>query len=347
MKNPTPCDDDLSAPQGPSTAAELAETILDWSSRGVFNPDGRLWLSISNNLQPRLILEGTYKPSELIETIKSILPGFPEPEILQTNLVRFKFAQTPMGIENLILEILPNAIKAGSNFSTNTYNTGWEELISSAQSQKMKLAVEFNGDKLLLNAKKVAQKDRAKTCLTNLRILQAACEMYGNSTHRAMKNLDQKKLIAGNFLRFPVSCPDHGRYSISGNINKGGVIKCSIHGTSSKPRTASIKKTRLEIFDSKFKYIKNIRLLIGKDKSAIRLKISNSTLRDEFKAMLDKEGQNKFGKSQLKSPFSKQLQQIAELEKNVRVIENGEQLEFLYDELGLDALITILSGGKK
>jgi proline dehydrogenase len=63
--------------------------------------------------------------------------------------------------------------------------------------------------------------------------------------------------------------------------------------------------------------------------------------------MLDKEGQNKFGKSQLKSPFSKQLQQIAELEKNVRVIENGEQLEFLYDELGLDALITILSGAKQ
>ncbi|MGM0598793.1 MAG: hypothetical protein ACQETH_03140 [Candidatus Rifleibacteriota bacterium] len=345
VRNPTPHDDDVS-PGSLITAKTPAEAILELHSRSIFYPQGKIWFSINNYMQPRLILEGSFKPVELIETIKSLIPGFPEAEILQKNLVRFSIPKTFFAVEKLIVEIVPGAIKIGSDFSADIYNKGWQELISSAQSKKMKLAIEFSIDKLLLHAKKITQKERLDTCLGNIRILQAACGMFGNSTGKVMKNLDQDKLIAGKCLRFPVICPDQGNYSISGNINQSGVVKCSVHGTNSKPELGSVNIPASDLPDPRLKYLANIRLLLSKTDLAVKFKITDSNARNELRSKLEKPGKDAIDTSGIKSLLPEPLQGIANVEKDAQVIEKGEWIELFYDRLGLDFLISSLTGVK-
>ncbi|HNV72227.1 MAG TPA: hypothetical protein PKO06_21140, partial [Candidatus Ozemobacteraceae bacterium] len=74
-----------------------------------------------------------------------------------------------------------------------------------------------------------------KACLSNLRVLLGAVEMY-NMDHKEMQHsLDVGVLVQKTYLKLAPACPSGGDYSSKGDLAESGVIVCSKHGTVDEP----------------------------------------------------------------------------------------------------------------
>lgn len=76
---------------------------------------------------------------------------------------------------------------------------------------------------------------REKACYANMRVLQAATEMYNMDNKVVLKRVDISRLQRGGYLKVPPVCPETGnRYESSGDLSQSGHIRCvgrSGHGS--------------------------------------------------------------------------------------------------------------------
>ncbi|RCK78926.1 MAG: hypothetical protein OZSIB_0477 [Candidatus Ozemobacter sibiricus] len=77
-------------------------------------------------------------------------------------------------------------------------------------------------------------------CAKQRRLLHSALEMY-RLDHQpplpAPGPIDLARLRAGPYLKGEVACPEGGTYSLTGPLDHGGEVACSVHGSAKAPRT--------------------------------------------------------------------------------------------------------------
>ena len=72
---------------------------------------------------------------------------------------------------------------------------------------------------------------RDKACLSNIRVIQGAVEMYNMDVATMMRTLDMDILIEGNYLKEEPSHPEIScEYSNVGDLGSYGFVICKYHG---------------------------------------------------------------------------------------------------------------------
>ena len=109
-------------------------------------------------------------------------------------------------------------------------------------------------------------RDNMKFCMSNIRIIQGAVEMYNmdNDKEKMMEILDIDMLIKEKYLK-PVSKPEIScEYYSVGDLSVDGEVACKEHGSLSNPnekyvesRTNNIKYEIKEFFDYLRVYLRN------------------------------------------------------------------------------------------
>ena len=81
---------------------------------------------------------------------------------------------------------------------------------------------------------------RYKSCLSNIRVLQGAVEMYNMDHSTKMDDIDEdsvKLLVKEKYLKtVPEGTEPNCRYTVSNKLSENGVIYCKYHGGVDKER---------------------------------------------------------------------------------------------------------------
>jgi hypothetical protein len=76
------------------------------------------------------------------------------------------------------------------------------------------------------------KKDKTTQCLSNIRVITGAIEMYNMDHSQMMTELDLDKLVESHYLKeIPIKPTDKCDYFIVGDILSDGYIACKKHGT--------------------------------------------------------------------------------------------------------------------
>ncbi len=88
------------------------------------------------------------------------------------------------------------------------------------------------------NFRKAREQAREKACYANMRVILGAVEMYNMDNTSMMTALadgdastSAGKLVAGKYLKSPVSKPEKSCTYSGNNIDGTGLIACIVHGT--------------------------------------------------------------------------------------------------------------------
>lgn len=93
---------------------------------------------------------------------------------------------------------------------------------------------------------------RYKACLSNIRVIQGAVEMYNMDSPLMLKDLNENSidsLLKGNYLKSEPSKPDYScKYSSKGDLSEDGEVYCEYHGglDRNKIRPSSIVEQEIE-----------------------------------------------------------------------------------------------------
>lgn len=109
---------------------------------------------------------------------------------------------------------------------------GFHGTVDEAVAKKVELPVTMNP------REGMGKVSAEKNCMVNLRILQAAIEMYNMDHEQMITSYDEAMgaadgiLVTGHYLKGPVKKPDPGcRYESDGDLSKSGLLRCTLHGS--------------------------------------------------------------------------------------------------------------------
>lgn len=90
-----------------------------------------------------------------------------------------------------------------------------------------------------------ASPDTTKTCHANLRVLMGALEMlvmdYGQPLPATITSDLLPSLVRLGYLKNPVSCPDSGKFDLTGLDTEAPRATCSLHGNPDAPSESAIR----------------------------------------------------------------------------------------------------------
>ncbi|MBP7634445.1 hypothetical protein KBA41_09735 [Candidatus Ozemobacteraceae bacterium] len=88
--------------------------------------------------------------------------------------------------------------------------------------------------------------DTTKACHANLRVLEGALEMlimdYSQPLPATISGNLQPSLVQLGYLKIPATCPDGGKFDLTGLETESPCVTCSLHGNPNVPSEASMRK---------------------------------------------------------------------------------------------------------
>jgi competence protein ComGC len=125
-----------------------------------------------------------------------------------------------------------------------------------------------------------------------MRVLMAATEMYNMDNEVPLNSVDMDALVKGQYLKEPLTCPDGGTYSSTGNLAENGEIVCSIHNTvsdlkqSDTPEQQSKINVAHHLPDPRLQHIVRARMFVDTNGLLLAVSVKDETVRQQFKEIL-------------------------------------------------------------
>jgi hypothetical protein len=185
------------------SVAKINEAIEKWHNDGVFIPTGGVWISVSKDLQPKVVIEASIKPDKIAEYLKSA-PNTQGVDFTPKNNV-ISFNAPGM---DLPVEISSERIVIGKVAATPQQpGDSWQPYYKRVTSPDQHLAVELDVQSVIESVLTLHQQRSAATsekiCAANMRVMMGATEMYNMDNAEMMSKLDIDKLVKGQYLREP------------------------------------------------------------------------------------------------------------------------------------------------
>ncbi|EKD80887.1 MAG: hypothetical protein ACD_39C02108G0001, partial [uncultured bacterium] len=141
------------------TIAKLSEAIEKWHNDAVFIPTGGVWISISRDLQPKVVIEAQINPGKIAEFLKAA-PNTQGLDFEPKNNV-IKFIVPDM---NLPLEISSERIVFGNVAATpSQVSEDWQPYYKRVSSPDQHLAIELDVQKIIESVLTLHQERSATT----------------------------------------------------------------------------------------------------------------------------------------------------------------------------------------
>ncbi len=172
------------------SVARINEAIEKWHNDGVFIPTGGVWVSVSKDLQPKVVIEASIKPDKIAEFLKSA-PNTQGVDFTPKDNV-IKFSAPGM---DLPIEISSERIVIGKVAATPAkLDESWQPYHKRVTSPDQHLALEVDVQSVIESVLNLHQQKTAttseKACAANMRVMLGAAEMYNMDNSVMMTELD-------------------------------------------------------------------------------------------------------------------------------------------------------------
>jgi competence protein ComGC len=275
------------------TVAKISEALEKWHNDAVFIPTGGVWISVAKDLQPKAVIEAQIKVDKLAELVKS----FPNAQGIdftpKNNVISLRLPGIALPIEISSERIVVGSVSA----IPQQLGADWQPYYKRVSSPDQHLAVELDVQTMIEKVLDLGQQRSAatseKVCASNMRIMLAATEMYNMDNEKMLREVDMKALVADQYLKEAMVCPDGGAYSARGDLSAEGEISCSIHNT-----VADLKKfdgpakpqpkidVASQLPDPRLQHIVRARIFADTAGLLLAVAVNDEPTRQQFKEML-------------------------------------------------------------
>lgn len=272
--------------------AKLNEILDKWHKDAVFIPTGGVWVSISNDLKPRIVIEAQIKLDKFSELLKSAPPTQGLNLEPQNNLIKFAIPGMAQSVE-----ISTQRIVIGNVLPEPTMlNESWQSYLKRVSSPDQHLAIELDVQATIekvLSLNGASSGSSEKVCAANMRVMLGAVEMYNMDNEKMLSHLDNDALVKNQYLKSVPVCPDGGTYSARGDLTRDGLIACSIHNTVEElkkydgpPRPVAPQDYARHLPDPRLKHIVRARIFADTTGLLLAIAVNDEPVRQQFKAIM-------------------------------------------------------------
>ncbi|MBU1107785.1 MAG: hypothetical protein KKB51_14020 [Candidatus Riflebacteria bacterium] len=274
------------------SVAKIKEILDKWHSDAVFIPTGGVWISVSNDLKPKIVIEAQIKLDKLAELLKSAPPAKDMDLTPKNNVIKFEIPGMDQSVEISSERIVIGDVSA----TPAQLNESWQPYFKRVSSPDQHLSVELDVQAIIqkvLSMKGPMSGGREKACAANMRVMLGAVEMYNMDNTEMMHELNIDPLVKDKYLKSAPVCPDGGTYSAHGDLVEDGQIACSIHNTvedlkkydgPAKPEAAQDYSSQLP--DPRIKHIVRARIFADTAGLLLAVAVDDEPIRQQFKEML-------------------------------------------------------------
>lgn len=275
------------------TVTKINEALEKWHNDAVFIPTGGVWISVSKDLQPKVVIEAQINVNKIAEFLKSApnVQGVDfEPK---NNVIKFDVPGMALSAEISNERIVVGNVSA----APQQLGEGWQPFYKRVSSPDQHLAIELEVQSIIESVLTLNQQRSAatseKACAANMRVMLAATEMYNMDNEKMLHELDMKALVAEQYLKEAAVCPDGGTYSARGDLAETGEICCSIHNTAAdlkkfdgpaKPQPKIDVASQLP--DPRLQHIVRARIFADTAGMLLAIAVKDEPTRQQFKEML-------------------------------------------------------------
>lgn len=338
------------------TFEDLLLKLLDFHDKGLLRPTGGLYVAIDPTQGAGFLIETTGKPQELVSFFKEMKIPVPEPESSSAEKVVFDFPMPYAGVTSK-LNVTSRGIYMNAFAAKTTNNVAhWGTFQQSAQKADnhivIELLPEYVHDRLPF-----LRGETAPSCLSNMRVLLGAVEMYNMDNSELMHEVDVDELFAQQYVRAVPECPNGGEYSQTGDLAEDGQIKCSVHNTVDDPITVPAPPAAENPQQQMIKSIKALRLILGEQSCVLVAGVPDKTSREGIKGLLSmfvaqfmpmiEQGMDERRKElaeQMNEEQGKLFENLKAMLKSLKVMEKGTWVGFQADGLPGAQMIVPVAG---
>lgn len=276
-----------------ASVAKINEAIEKWHNDAVFLPTGGIWISVSKDLQPKVVIEASIKPDKIAELLKAV-PNMQGIDLTPVNnVISFKVPGVDLPIEINNERIIIGKVSA----TPEQLSEAWQPYYKRVNSPDQHLALELDVQKVIESVLTLHQQKSTaiseKVCAANMRVMLGATEMYNMDNQVMMSELDINRLVKEQYLKEPPKCPNGGTYSAAGDLAKDGEIACSIHNTVTNlkkydgPAQPAAKiDVASQLPDPRFQHITRARIFADTTGMLVAIAVKDEPTRQQFKEML-------------------------------------------------------------
>ncbi|NLF95254.1 MAG: hypothetical protein GX569_00860 [Candidatus Riflebacteria bacterium] len=275
------------------SVAKINEAIEKWHNDGVFIPTGGVWISVSKDLQPKVVIEASIKPDKIAEFLKSA----PNTQGLdftpKNNIISFNAPGMDLPIEINSERIVIGKVAATAEKPGENWQPCYKRVTSPDQHLALELDVQSIIESVLTLHQQRSTSTSEKSCAANMRVMTAATEMYNMDNQTAMSELNVNELVKGQYLKEPMKCPNGGTYSSRGDLAKEGEIVCSIHNTindlkiyDGPAQPAAKIDVASQLPDPRLQHITRARIFADTEGMMIAVAVKDEPTRKQFQEML-------------------------------------------------------------
>jgi len=273
--------------------AKLNEAIEKWHNDGVFIPTGGVWVSVSKDLQPKVVIEASIKPDKIAEFLKSSPNTQGVDFTPKDNVIRFDVPGMALPVEINSERIVIGKVAAAPAKLGESWQAYHKRVTSPDQHLAIEVDVQSVIESVLTLHQQRSTSTSEKTCAANMRVMLAATEMYNMDNAKGLSDLNVSELVKGQYLKEPMTCPDGGTYSARGDLMQDGEICCSIHNTvndlkkhdgPAKPLPKVDVASQLP--DPRLQHITRARIFADTEGMLLAVAVKDEPTRQQFKEML-------------------------------------------------------------